>query len=93
MPTVEDQIRNVTNFQDLIETKLYGEVNAVCWNRKLSGDFSEIVQKIETEENILIIDEEKLKSLQLSDAGQVAREILIDDLKTLREFGASLFCN
>jgi hypothetical protein len=93
MPTVEDQIRNVTNFQDLIETKLYGEVNAVCWNRKLSGDFSEIVQKIETEENILIIDEEKLKSLQLSDAGQVAREILIDDLKTLREFGASPILN
>ena len=43
MPTVEDQIRNVTNFQDLIETKLYGVVNAVCWNRKLAvifGDYT-----------------------------------------------------
>lgn len=41
----ENQIHCVTNFQDLISTPFNGEMNAICWTRELTGDFSEIVKK------------------------------------------------
>ena len=41
----ENQIQCVTNFQDLVSTPFNGMINAICWTRKLTGDFSEIVKK------------------------------------------------
>ncbi len=35
------QIHHVTNFQDLVSIPFHGEINAICWTRKLVGDFSE----------------------------------------------------
>ena len=43
----ENQIQCVTNFQDLVSIPFHGKINAMCWTRKLIGDFSEIVKKIE----------------------------------------------
>lgn len=85
----EHQIRSVTSFQELISTSFYGKINAICWNRKLIGDFSEIVKKIELNENIAEINQEELCELQLSEQGRNAREILLNDLKLLKEHGAS----
>lgn len=82
------QIRVVTNFQDFVSTPLKGYVNAVCWKRELVGDFEEIVQKIQCTNNIVEVSEEELNELQLTEDGQVAREILLNDLKLLRELGA-----
>ncbi|WP_158800450.1 hypothetical protein [Pedobacter sp. L105] len=89
----ENQIHCVTNFQDLISTPFSGEINAICWNRKLIGDFSEIVKKIELSENITEIEQEELRELQLSEQGQLAREILLNDLKVLEAHGASPILN
>ncbi|MBA2610346.1 MAG: hypothetical protein H0U95_00140 [Bacteroidetes bacterium] len=89
----ENQIQVVTNFQELVSTPFYGEVNAICWNRKLTGDFSEIVKKIELKENIRAIEEEELYELQLSEQGQIAREIILNDLKLLKAHGASPVLN
>lgn len=83
------QIRRVTNFQDLVSTSFDGNMNAVCWNRKLKGDFSEIVNKVELKENITVLDEGELLKLELSEEGQLAREILLNDLKLLKDHGAS----
>jgi len=88
-----DQIRCVTNFQDLVSIPFQGEVNAMCWPRKLRGDFSEIVEKIALTENMAAIEEEELLELQLSGEGQLARNILINDLKALRDHGASPVLN
>jgi hypothetical protein len=85
----ENQIHCVTNFQDLVSTPFYGKMNAICWNRKLVGDFAEIVKKVELSENIVTLDQEKLRELELSEQGQLAREILLNDLKTLEEYGAA----
>jgi len=84
-----NQIRYVTNFQDLVSTPFYGEVNAICWNRNLTGDFSEIANKIELTENIAVLDQDALFELELSEQGHIAREILLNDMKLLKDHGAS----
>jgi hypothetical protein len=89
----EHQIKYVTNFHDLVSTPFHGKTNAVCWTRKLNGDFSEIVNKIELSENIAVLDKEELCELQLSEEGKIAREILLNDLKLLKIQGASPILN
>jgi hypothetical protein len=89
----ENQIHSVTNFQDLISTPFIGENNAICWKRELIGDFSEIVEKIEIDENIVELDLEELRELQLTDKGNLAREILLNDMKLLKNHGASPILN
>jgi hypothetical protein len=85
----ENQIDCVTNFKDLITKPFHGQVNAICWTRNLIGDFSEIVKKVELNENIAVLDEEELCKLELSEQGQLAREILLNDIKALKAHGAS----
>src|ERR1700753_2112513 len=85
----ENQIRYVTNFQDLISTPFSGVINAICWTRELAGDFSEIVKKVELTGNITVIEQEELCELQLSERGQLAREVLLSDFKALKAHGAS----
>ena len=88
-----NQIHFVTNFQDLVSTPFHGEINAICWTRKLIGDFSEIADKIELNGNIAALDQDELFELQLSEQGQLAREILLNDLKVLKAHGASPILN
>lgn len=88
-----NQIHYVTNFQDLVSTPFHGEINAICWTRKLIGDFSEIANKIELNRNIAALDEDELFELQLSEQGQLAREFLLNDLKVLEAHGASPILN
>jgi len=89
----ENQIQSVTNLEDFLSTPFQGEINAICWSRDLKGDFSEIVNKLSLNENVTVIDEEDLMELQLSEQGQLAREILINDLKVLKDHGASPILN
>ena len=88
-----NQIHCVKNFQDLLSTPFHGEINAICWTRKLTGDFSEIANKIELNGNIAALDQDELLGLQLSEQGQHAREILLNDLKVLKGHGASPILN
>ncbi len=87
------QIQIVTSFQDLVSTPFRGDVNALCWSRELIGDFSEIVNKIELNGNMAVVDEVQLRELQLSEQGQLAREILLSDLELLKSYGASPVLN
>ncbi|MDW5290574.1 hypothetical protein [Formosa sp. PL04] len=85
----ENQIHCVTNFKDLVSIPFKGKINANCWTRNLIGDFSEIVKKLEGNENIAELNEEELRELKLSTQGQLARDILLNDLKLLKAHGAS----
>jgi len=89
----ESQIQTVTNFQDLVSTPFHGEINALCWTRELRGDFSDIVNKVELNGTIAALDEEELLELQLTAQGNLAREILLNDLKALKAHGASPILN
>lgn len=89
----EHQIHCVTNFQDLVSTPFTGDINAICWARELTGDFAEIVKKITLNENMMVLDEEDLLELALSEQGQLAREIILNDMSLLKAHGASPILN
>jgi len=89
----KNQIHCVTNFQELISTPFHEAINAICWTRKLVGDFSEIVEKTTLHGNITVLEPEELRELQLSEQGNLAREILLNDLKVLKAHGASPILN
>ncbi len=89
----EGQIQYVSNFNELISTPFHDTVNALCWSRELQGDFSELVNKLGTEEGIRVVDMRDLLQLELSAAGQKAREVVVSDLNLLGEMGASPVLN
>ncbi len=89
----EEQVLYVSNFQDFVATPFSGPINAVCWSRQLTGDFSEIVEKVTLTGNITEIEPNELLELQLSPQGQLARKILLNDLKLLKANGASPVLN
>ncbi|MBL7922195.1 MAG: DUF1826 domain-containing protein [Bacteroidia bacterium] len=89
----KNQILSVTNFHDLVSTKFHGDINALCWSRELKGDFEEIIKKVELKGNITTIEEEELLELKLSEEGQLAREILLNDLELLKTHGAAAVLN
>ena len=89
----ENPVQYVTNFQDLVSTPFNGKINAICWTRKLTGDFCEIDKKVTLSGNITEIEQEELCDLQLSKQGLLAREILLNDLKLLKAHGASPVLN
>jgi hypothetical protein len=83
------QIGLVATFSELLHTDFKGEKNALCWYRNLEGDFKEIVAKLELKENITEVYPRDLLALQLSEKGNLAREIILNDLQLLTDFGAS----
>lgn len=83
------QIGVVSNFSELAHTDFKGELNALCWYRNLEGDFSEIVSQLRLKENITEVYPEDLIALQLSEKGNIAREIVLNDLQLLTDYGAS----
>ena len=86
---LSNQIQFVTNFQKLVSTPFAGEKNALCWNRKLNGDFSEIVKKVKLDENIVVLELDELLEINLSEAGQLARAIIVTDFNYLKAHWAS----
>ena len=83
------QIGVVSTFPELVNTNFKGEMNALCWYRNLKGNFKEIVDQLQLKENITEVYPEDLLSLQLSEKGNMAREIILNDLQLLADFGAS----
>lgn len=80
-------VKVVSSFAELVGTPLDNGVNALCWPRTLAGNFDEIVASIGPIDDITGLDEDDLRALSLSPAGQVARDTLIEDLRLLREHG------
>ena len=89
MFSVSDQIGRVSTFSELVNTEFKGTMNALCWHRNLQGDFKEIVSQLQLNEDITEVSVEDLQVLQLSEKGNLAREIILNDLQLLTDFGAS----
>jgi len=81
-------IQIVSNFNDWVNIPFHGEVNAICWQRELQGNFEEIVNKIASEENLVELNEELLLALDLSEEGDLARQTILNDLQLLQTHGA-----
>jgi len=88
-PYVSKQIQCVTSFNELVSTQFNGNVNAICWTRELKGDFAEITKKVQLKENITVVSCNELIELKLTEQGNLAREILLNDYKLLKDYGAS----
>lgn len=84
-----NQIEVVSTFSELVNTNFQGNVNALCWERDLIGDFKEIVSQLQLKENVTEISVENLLELQLSEKGRTARDIILQDIQLLTDFGAS----
>ncbi|WP_278352689.1 DUF1826 domain-containing protein [Chryseobacterium gleum] len=87
------QIEVVSSFSELVNTRFQGVRNAICWQRNLIGNFKEIVSKLQLKENITEVSSDDLLSLDLSEEGNKAREIILNDLRLLTDFGASPVLN
>lgn len=81
------QVVVVSDFQTLIGTDYQGVQNAICWDRNLEGDFEEIVKKLTLKESITEISEEDLLKLNLTERGQCARDIILQDMRLLSDNG------
>lgn len=79
----------VSTFSELVQTDFKGEINALCWHRNLEGDFAAIVSQLQIKENITEVYPKDLLALQLSEKGNAAREIILNDLRLLADFGTS----
>ena len=83
------QIGIVSSFAELVNKDFEGKRNALCWYRNLRGDFHEIVGQLKLKENITEVYPEDLSTLQLTEEGNIAREIILNDLRLLAGYGAS----
>lgn len=81
------RIKRVKSFEELVTTPFGGEVNVLCWERSLRGDFAEVVKLLGAGEGITTIEAEQLQALPVSAAGRVAVDILIKDLRLLQAQG------
>ncbi|MBL9203466.1 MAG: hypothetical protein JNN01_00170 [Opitutaceae bacterium] len=87
LPSDYPRVRQVTSFHELVSTPFSAGVNALCWQRTLPGDFSEVVGLLGVKEGITTLDEARLLALPLSAAGRVAVAVLLEDLRQLRDRG------
>ncbi|MEN3942795.1 hypothetical protein WJU23_15960 [Prosthecobacter sp. SYSU 5D2] len=81
------RIGRVESFEELVRTPFTEGVNALCWEREIAGDYSEVVRLLGGGEGVVGVDEEMLLALPVSEAGQVAVDRLVEDLRLLREQG------
>lgn len=82
-------VKVVKTFDELVATPFKNGVNALCWERSLTGDFNEVVDHIGVSEDLATLDDATLMSLPLSAAGRAAVTTLIDDQQRLRALGLS----
>jgi hypothetical protein len=85
LPHDHPRVRIVHSFHELLTTPFAHGVNALCWARELEGNFAEVAELLETGEGIVSLDEEQLRTLPLSEGGKLAVEVMLADLRLLRE--------
>jgi hypothetical protein len=88
-----EHIHYVSSFHELVSAPFRGNTNAICWRRELIGDFGEIVEQTELNGNMSELEPGDLLNLHLTEQGQLARDILLNDLELLKAHGASPVLN
>jgi hypothetical protein len=87
LPAGYPRIKRVGDFQELLNARFGDGVNALCWERKLKGDFEEVAKRRGVGRGITALEEQHLRELSksLSGAGRAAIEVMLEDLQRLRE--------
>src|SRR5215204_5685027 len=87
-PAHYPRIKRVENFDQLISTPFADGINALCSERKLSGDFAELVTRLDAdgglELGITPLEPERLEEIarspNFSAAGRIAIQAMLTDL-------------
>ena len=81
------RVQFVHSFQELAGTPFAGNINALCWQRTLPGDFAEIVMGLGSShgQSMITLDPGMLRALPLSAAGKSARDGMLADFNLLSE--------
>lgn len=85
LPSNQARVRVVNSFEALVSGRFEDGINALCWPRTLEGDFSEVVELLKAGEGITALEEAQLVALPLSGEGRRAVDVLLEDLRLLRE--------
>jgi hypothetical protein len=89
MPATSTYEQRVKSFHELVTTPFARGINAFCWERTLVGDFSEVVEQLGKTEGVLMLDETRLLTLHVGVAGRAAINLMLEDLRLLRQYGLS----
>jgi len=81
----QPRVRLVRSFEELRTTRFADGVNALCWERTLPGDYAEVIAKLGPGEGIVALEDERIRTLELSPAGKVAAEAMLADQQLLRD--------
>lgn len=94
LPSGYPRIRMVKSFHELATTPFADGVNALCWPRVLPGNFGEVLERLGSGDGIDSIEESRLLNLPVSAGGRTAIDIILEDLRLLRELdrGPALNC-
>lgn len=87
--TEQSQIKTFSTFDELVNNRFQGNTNSFCWQRNLEGNFAEIVAQLQLMDDITEISKEDLLQLELSEPGNRARQIILNDIQLLENFGAA----
>lgn len=93
LPAGYSRIKRVNSFHELIATRFADGVNALCWERTLPGDFSEVVELLGAGEGIASLADAQLLALSVSAAGRAAIDVLLEDQRLLRDHGVAPVLN
>lgn len=90
-PAGYDRIKVVSSFDELMASTFGPEINAICWQRTLTGDFDELAASLSGEDEIISLDEDLLNNLRpkLSAMGRMATDSLLEDRRLLLAHGLS----
>lgn len=86
-PPDHPRIKLVASFSELATTSFGDGVNALCWPRTLPGDYADVIAHLPVHEGITPLEDEMLRGLPVSAAGRTAIELMLEDLRLLREMG------
>jgi len=87
------RIKRVGSFHELVTTRFADGVNALCWERALSGNFGEVAKLLGAGDGIASLDDAQLQALTVSAAGRAAIAVLLEDQRLLREHGVAPVLN
>jgi hypothetical protein len=81
----QPRVRQVRSFEELRSTRFADGINALCWERALPGDFTEVIAKLGPGEGIVPLEDGRVRALDLTPAGRLAAEAMLADQKLLRD--------
>jgi len=89
LPTISslDCVKVVGSFKELTTESFSNGINAVCWPRVLDGDFGEVINRIGDGNGVRALEEDFLRSLDVSDSGKIAVDIMLNDRRCLEDLG------